>query len=400
MTTRILILGFLITVFHTQLFAQQAPRPNVHIGFVYPLSTNGVHAPEYTNDFSLHALTGVSRSETGFCASGLASVIRDTATGFVASGLANIIGKDAKGAQFAGFINYTGNHVNGCAAAGFINIAGSTEGVAAAGFANIVLKDAKGLQAAGFINYANSAKDATIAGFANIVLKDTTQFQAAGFINEGHNVNTQVAGFINVANEVKGAQVAGFINIARKVKGVQLAGFVNIADSSDCPIGLINLIKNGEQAIGLTVDETGTTIAAFRSGGKWLYGIVGFGVNPTYSGAYAVQAGMGSHLCVSRSFRFNIEASSTWLYDFMGNSDIRSGFRFMPAVRFGPVELFAGPSFNYTATADMQGLGKTGYSVWNERYNDWSHDFSIGLEAGIQFHLDKRVHLSKIISEK
>jgi hypothetical protein len=36
---------------------------------------------------------------------------------------------------------------------------------------------------------------------------------------------------------------------------VQLSGFINIADSCDYPIGLVNIIKNGDAAIGASIDE-------------------------------------------------------------------------------------------------------------------------------------------------
>ncbi len=373
------------------------PKSNVHIGFVYPLSTNGSKAAQYTNMASLHAIAGVSKNELAFCASGFASIVKDTATGLIASGFANVIGKDANGAQCAGFLNYTGGHAKGFAAAGFINVAKSGEGAQCAGFANITLGDIDGVQASGFINTSERCSMTQASGFINIAT-DVEGAQVAGFVNAAHKVNTQVAGFINVADTVEGAQIGGFINIARKVSGVQIAGFMNIADSSDYPIGLINLVRTGELAMGVTVDETGTTIAAFRSGGRKLYGIVGLGINPTYNSAYALQAGLGAHFPLSRTFRFNVEGTSTWLYDLMGNSDLRAGIQVLPAARFGPVELFAGPSFNYTGSADMQGIGKTGYSVWTEKGYYWTHDLSVGGTAGIQFHLDRMKR--KLFAEK
>jgi len=74
-----------------------------------------------------------------------------------------------------------------------------------------------------------------------------------------------MAGFINVSGNA-GTQIGGFMNIAKKVKGVQIAGFLNIADSSDYPIALINIIRNGERSIGLSTDETLTNLVTFRSG--------------------------------------------------------------------------------------------------------------------------------------
>lgn len=391
MTTRILIISIIITSFHAQLFGQQPLKSNIHIGLVYPLSTNGNQAAAYTNATSVHAIAGVSKNETHLCASGVANIVGDTVTGVAAAGCVNVIGRDANGVQCAGIVNYTGNSVNGVAAAGVINISGCATGVQAAGFANITISDMEGLQVAGFYNSARNA-NTQVAGFINAA-GTVKGAQVAGFINVA-SAPTQVAGFINIADTAKGVQVAGFINVARSAH-VQV-GIVNIAESCDNSIGLVNLAKNGEQAIGITVNETGTTVAAFRSGGRTLYGIVGLGFNPSYANAYAVQAGLGAHLPISRSVRLNLELSTTWLHDFMGNGDLRSGICLMPAIRLGAFELFAGPSFSYTGTPDMQGLGKVGYSVWDEKTYRWTHDLSIGAQAGIQFHLDgKNVNRQK-----
>lgn len=43
--------------------AQAQTKRNIHIGFIYPLTTHGTHAPLDTNYFSLHAIAGVSAAE-------------------------------------------------------------------------------------------------------------------------------------------------------------------------------------------------------------------------------------------------------------------------------------------------------------------------------------------------
>src|SRR5690606_22674579 len=132
------------------------------------------------------------------------------------------------------------------------------------------------------------------AGFANFVVDSVT--------------GSQFAGFINVAKDIKGTQFAGFINIARKVKGAQIAGFINIADSSDTPIGLLNIIKTGEKSIGVSVDDQLTTLVTFRSGGKILYGILGAGYNfENEKEQYAFEAGLGAHFFNGPRFRIHAE---------------------------------------------------------------------------------------------
>lgn len=361
---------------------------NAHVGFIYPLSTNGVNAPKYVNRFSIHALGGVSRAEEAFCVAGVASVVRQNAKGFIGSGIANVVLGNGKGCQVAGNVNYNGGNFSGFQGSGTVNYnGGDLRGAQVAGCVNLA-RNINGFQGAGFANIGlHKVTGAQVAGFINAA--DTAEVQVAGFVNVTHSTNTQVAGFINAAKDVKGVQVAGFINVARKVKGLQIAGFINVADSSDCPIGLINIVRNGEQAIGLTVNEIGTTMATFRSGGRILYGIIGIGGNFTGDyNAMASQAGLGMHIPLSRNFRINTELTATGLYDFYGNGDLRSAVTVMPSLRFGRLEVFGGPSFSYTATNDAQGLGRVGYSVWSRDRRYYSQDLSIGFEGGVQLHLN------------
>lgn len=386
MTTKRISAALLSIAISASAVAQTIKTSNTHIGLLYPISTNGVHAAEYTNTFSAHAISGVSYSEKAFCASGVASVIKDSATGLVASGFANVIGNKATGVQAAGFINYAGNYTNGVQSAGFMNYSGGVKGVQTAGFANIATKEVDGLQAAGFVNIAKNAT-CQAGGFINIA--DTNRCQLAGFINiAGSTRGAQVAGFVNVAEDVEGAQIGGFVNIARKVKGVQIAGFINIADSSDCPIGLINIIKNGEKHIGVMVDETGTTFATFRSGGRTLYGIVGFGFNGSnHRAIFATQAGIGAHMPLSKTIKLNGEATATSLADFRRTADMQAGIKIFPSYRVRNFEIFAGPSFNY---AMSMGFGTNGgapfnhNSIWTSKSYNRTHELYIGGQVGVQ----------------
>jgi hypothetical protein len=399
MNRKSIITTALVAFASTIVNAQTQLKSNAHIGFVYPLSTNGVKAPEYANLVSLHALAGVSGAELGFCGAGVASIVRDSVNGFIASGILNVVGGNTDGCQAAGVANISGKNVKGAQLAGVLNMADTVDGLQAAGFVNIATGHVNGAQVAGFANIADSV-NTPIGGFVNITGDANTQ--VGGFLNIAEHVKgAQVAGFVNIAEQVDGAQIAGFINIAGKVKGLQLAGFVNIADSSDCPIGLINIIGNGEVALGVSVNEIGTTLATFRSGGRTLYGILGVGGNfvDGYS-AIAFQAGMGMHVPVYRSFRFNMEATVTSLSNRWYHTDIRSGFKVMPSLRFGNVEVFAGPSFSYTTSADRNGLGRVGYSVWSRENYHYAHDLSIGVEGGVQFHLATKKLAEKIISKK
>ena len=183
MMKKILVLILCVLVY-SALFAQsnEDKKTVFQLSFVPPLSTNGAYSHQYTNTVSLNLLVGISRNEEAF----------------TWGGISNIILNDAKGFQMAGLSNYVGN---------------DGQGVQSAGLANINKNKFSGFQMAGL---ANTASEMT------------------GF---------QFAGLVNIAKEVNGLQVAGLVNIAKEVNGVQFAGLVNIADKSDCPIGLINIIK-------------------------------------------------------------------------------------------------------------------------------------------------------------
>ncbi len=354
MTSKLLRNVLILLLLTGQAYAQDSKTSNVHIGFVYPLSTNGVRAGEYSNRFSVNLLVGVSGAEEGACLSGFSSIIKNTATGLVASGFSNHIFRGSRGVALAGFLNTIGKHSTGFEAAGFANVTGGLTGFQAAGFGNISAGNVHGMQAAGFVNTAG-------------------------------DVSTQAAGFVNVARDVKGVQVAGFINVARKVKGVQIAGFINIADSCEYPIGIINIVKNGEKSIGFSIDETLTTLVTFRSGGHKLYGILGAGYNfKSADPLFALEGGMGYHIPLSRYFRINTEATTLCLANFDEGTYFRSSVRALLSMRAGRnLELYLGPTFNYINYSDDMGNGIVEHYVWStERYSSYSGLY-VGAMAGV-----------------
>lgn len=389
MTSRV-VLGLSLVFLACNAFAQaNLKKSNAHIGLVYPLSTNWVNATEYSNKFSAHAFVGVSGSERGFCASGFGNYIKYDAKGLVAAGHTNIIMGNAKGFQAAGFGNYVKGISTGVQGAGFLNIATFANGFQGAGFANISLKDVRGAQAAGFLNLARDVRGFQGAGNVNVA-RDVTGAQASGAVNVARNVKgTQVAGYVNVAKDVH-AQVAGFVNVAREVKTVQVAGFINIADSCAFPIGLVNISRKGEKYIGVTVDDNLTSMVAFRSGGKYLYGIIGAGANFSYNEpVYGLEAGLGAHIPIAKIFRINTEITTTSLTDFWDEYQFSSSFRLLPALKLGDrLEIFAGPTFNYEYSDKeymLKGGNNNKSSLWDNSTRDYYERIYIGAIAGIHF---------------
>ena len=292
--------------------AQNHMPGKVHFGLVYPLSTNGIHAPLDTNNLSISLIAGISSAEQGLSF----------------AGFSNIILHDTKGAQFAGFSNHIGGNVEGAQFAGFLN---------------------------------------------------TVKGEVRG---------SQFAGFINVAKDVNGSQFAGFINVAKKVKGEQISGFINIADSSDYPIGIINIIKNREKSIGLNYDVDQTAMLTFRSGGKVLYGIIGAGFNfKNKDEIYAFEAGIGLHINFSSQFRVNTEATVKTLECFRDGEYFNTSIRFLPALKIAKfLEIYAGPSINYlnANTDEGKNLHKHNIKSWQNKWSDNFQALYISYTTGIQ----------------
>ena len=169
-----------------------------------------------------------------------------------------------------------------------------------ASISNVIANEARGLQFAGISNYiGKQGQGVAFAGITN-----TTK---------GTYKGVQLAGLLNTLKDITGLQFAGLLNIAGKVRGVQFAGLLNIAEESDCPIGLVNIVKRGEMGIALTYDILGNGIVSFRSGGKYTYGIIGFGYNHKLSGdnKTVAEAGYGVHIPCYSWFQINNEFKVT-----------------------------------------------------------------------------------------
>ncbi len=340
------------------------------------VGTHGKMTGQVDNNFSFNVLGGYTAGVKGFELGGMFNINKKDAEYVQVAGMFNVVAGNSKGVQIGGFSNYVQHNVTGVQVGGFLNKAGNVQGAQVAGFFNAAFDTLEGAQVAGFINVAESANQ-----------------QTAGFINVAQQIHgLQLAGFINVAEEVNGMQLAGFINVAGKVKGVQMAGFINIADSSDYPIGLINIIEKGDISIGVTVDELGVTMAALRSGGRVLYGLVGIGTtgiaNAMLPGMYAVEAGLGVHINIAKHFRIHTELATMSLADFKGNRYHDNAMRIMPAIRFGRVEFFAGAGLNYAYyTLRPQNVAMDGNVFWTGNTFAGQSEWRIGYRTGLQFRI-------------
>lgn len=331
----------------------------LNIGLAYPISTNGREAAQYTNVFSFNVLTGVSKEEKAFTFAGISNIIRDKAAGLQFAGISNHIRTSSRGVLFAGISNLSGTKTEGLQFAGILNHADTI----------------RGIQFGGLLNHAKSVEGMQFAGLSNVVKGDIKGIQFAGLLNK--------------AKDIKGGQFAGLVNKAGKVKGFQFAGLVNIADSSDTPIGLINIIRNGEKSIGLSFDEIQSSVLSFRSGGRVLYGILGIGYNwkADKDNLLVAEAGFGAHLSLSPAFRINTELVSSYLEDWKEGEYFKNSIRVLPALKFSGLEVFAGPSFNFSSTDTEYGKKLVKNDVWNDTNGNQLHQLFIGYTAGIQLHL-------------
>ncbi|WP_353134119.1 hypothetical protein [Pseudopedobacter sp.] len=370
----------------------QEKYSNLHVGFVYPVSSNGKEAAQYTNKVSLHALSGVSYAEeaasfvgliskvktnvTGVHIAGLSYLVGDRTAGFLFSGLLNKY-TEGQGTQIAGLANLSKKEVTGIQFAGLVNQAGKLEGAQFAGIGNKIDSNVRGQQFAGILNTAANVNGAQFAGILNLA-KDTLK-------------GIQFAGIANKANHVKGSQFAGIVNKAKKVSGIQFAGIVNIADSSDYPIAILNFIKNGEKSIGFSIDEQANTLATFRSGGRIMYGILGLGYNlKNEKEIYALQAGIGAHLFSGNKFGLNIEATNIVLESFKKGEFFKNSLTLMPTYKIDKrLDVFAGASINYLSTNTQEGreLTKKFIHTWDGKSENSFQGIFVGGTVGLKLRL-------------
>ncbi len=348
------------------------------VSFFTPLGTNGRLSSQYTNDFSFNMLVGVSAGERAFAFAGLANVVRGDARGFQFAGLTNSVAGRGEGFLFGGLGNSVGRDFEGFQFGGLGNLTGGdSESFQFGGLGNIVKGDLEGFQ---------------LGGLGNVVGGDSDGFQFGGLGNVvgGDVEGLQFGGLFNVARDVEGFQFGGLFNVAKRVRGVQFAGLVNVAEESDCPIGIVNIIKEGEMGIALGYNEIGTTSLTFRSGGRVMYGILGLGYNHRAlgEGAASIVGGYGAHINILPWLRINNELTAENLGIFSDENDtFKTGYALLPAFRFGRFEIYGGPSINFMQSCDsaMGGLFPKN-TLWDKSYRSGRvQSVFVGWQVGVQF---------------
>ena len=388
---KLLILCLLISVTATS-FAQTGneKRSAFHLSFFPPLSTNGKFASEYTNATSVSLLVGISNNEEIFSIAGLANIVKNNANGFQLAGLLNYAANSGNGAMISGLANIVRNGYNGFQMGGLFNTASRLYGAQAGGLGNIA-GDVIGFQMGGLGNIAGNTVGFQLGGFGNIT-GNAIGFQFGGVGNIAGNISGfQLGGLGNIAGYVSGFQFGGVFNYAKRVSGVQFAGLVNIAESSDYPIAILNIIKNGEYGISASYNELGSAMLTFRSGGRVTYGIIGVGYNHKADGNwFTTEAGFGAHINILKWFRINNEIKGGHIGNYTGENKFNvnyANYALLPAFRpLRNLEIFFGPSINYIQAdnADDKSMFPKN-SLWEKSSATRLQQLYIGWQVGIQF---------------
>ncbi|OJJ18560.1 hypothetical protein BKI52_23400 [marine bacterium AO1-C] len=376
----------------------------LHVGFVYPLSSNGTGAYNFSNRLSIHALLGGAAALDGTEFSGFGNIERDYVKGAQFAGFFNTVGNSVNGFQAAGFFNNAGS-VKGVQLAGFLNMSGvvkskeyrfnpKNEAVQAAGFGNLNFTDNLRFQAAGFFNIGSQIDGFQGAGFFNVTRK-VTGFQGSGFMGIAQQVKgAQISGFMNLAEKAEGLQMAGFLNVANEVKGYQI-GFINIADSisNGIPIGFLSIVRNGYRRWEAWTSESLYANVGYKIGVKEFYNI--FAVGGQFlpqNTRWGLGYGIGTIRDLNANRQLSIEAMA---YHINENKFWDERFRLFSQVKFliGSKKRNSwhfGPTLNLLTSQDVPERGifaseMPPYQLINSTTNGRNTKFWIGFQAGIRF---------------
>jgi hypothetical protein len=384
-TKKIIITAMLMATFVSSAQENDSTKNRpAQVSFIYPLGTNGIDAPKYSNNVSFNILTGLNGGVNGFELGGLVN----SNTGHV------------NGGQIAGIANVNTKSANGFIAAGIVNVVkDSSQAICVAGIANVMGGKTlnTGLHIAGVSNYNNSNFiGGQIGGITNINNGNLQGAQIAGIGNtiNGDLIGTQISGISNLTNgNVVGSQL-GLINKAKNVKGFQL-GLINVANEFEngVPIGLFSFVKNGYHAIEVSGSDAIYTNMSLKLGVKKFYNIFKIGFTQGQNTNHITYGlGFGSLLELTKKLGVSADVSANHIVktEFTPNFDLLSKVDLSLRYNLGKhIDVFAGPSFNvYLSENELnseQGVLKVPYSLYSENWwnNNGSTSFWIGANAGV-----------------
>jgi hypothetical protein len=232
--------------------APSTARP-AQVSFAYPLGTNGVNSPDYSNNLSLNVLFGLNGGVNG---AELGSVF-------------NFNRGDVKWAQAAGVFNINTGDTSGVQLAGVFNASnGDTRGLQAS-TANLAFQDFRGLQIGvlnysqkltgvqlGVVNITEDAEAGVPIGLINIVKGGHYELEmTAGdviYMNLGYKMGVEkfytvikagISSFNNSPVYAAGIGFGGALRIGEKHKINIDASTNSIVYDNELPISKTNLLN-------------------------------------------------------------------------------------------------------------------------------------------------------------
>ena len=201
--------------------------------------------------------------------------------------------------------------------------------------------------------------------------------------------------------------MAGFVNVAENVKGFQGAGLLTICDSIDgVALSLIPIVrKNGYRKFAFSVSEVQYANLSFRLGVRHFYNIYSIGMKYGVYNSWMMGGGFGTEMDLTEKVKLNIEG--TVHQEFMFGTPPDSWFLYVDRlnlyntvkVLFGwnmgkQANLHIGPTFNVSVAHSAPDMGT---KPWNEipPYSFYNHTGTsykqtnvqmwVGLEGRISF---------------
>lgn len=194
-------------------------------------------------------------------------------------------------------------------------------------------------------------------------------------------------GVMNVTKSFSGLQ-CGVVNLTSASQGFQL-GVINYCDDTrgGVPFGVLSIVREGGyQAVEISSDFMFPVSMAFKSGVPEFYTSLIVAANPDFDRSFALGAGVGSIVELSRKVFFNPEFS----YNASLGSGSASFFDLSPnfGYRFGGhFSLLAAPVFAMQHTDRDTALNKPLYHLYRNRI-DARNELYVGLRLALRYNFD------------
>jgi hypothetical protein len=351
------------------------------------------------NGFQLGGVNVVKGPFNGFQIGLLTNVNLNTTKGFQLSGLWTHNHGDFTGFQFSWFGNTTWGNVYGAQLSHLWNHAQkSMYGHQFALGPNTARENAYGIQFSATMNYAGQNHVGVQFAFLANYAKSSQGFQLGTINLAPENAGIQ-AGLINYTGTSNVFQ-GGLINIARKSGALQV-GLVNYSgDSSVATVGLINIVKGGYNKLELWGGELQSFNVAIKTGGRRVYSMLNFGVNPFNENIFWTSGwGIGTHISIAKRFYVDVDNFTSLVHINepislgKGKMTLLNQSRFMAGFNLHKrIALFIGPMIN-VIVSDNNNLahGKNGielaptFRTAYGKFGDFQFAIWPGIGGGIRF---------------